>query len=61
MFVYDNPLELEKFIPYKDEVKLLLRVSFPNPETKVDLSKSSAALRSRRCRCCNWPTPRGSR
>ena len=39
MFVYDNPLELEKFLPYKDEVKLLLRVSFPNPETKVDLSK----------------------
>ncbi|MGL5481599.1 MAG: type III PLP-dependent enzyme, partial [Aeromonas veronii] len=39
VFVYDNPLELEKFIPYKDEVKLLLRVSFPNPETKVDLSK----------------------
>ena len=39
VFVYDNPLELEKFLPYKDEVKLLLRVSFPNPETKVDLSK----------------------
>ncbi|SIQ82272.1 ornithine decarboxylase [Aeromonas sp. RU39B] len=39
VFVYDNPYELDKFLPYKDEVKLLLRVSFPNPETKVDLSK----------------------
>jgi ornithine decarboxylase len=39
VFVYDNPLELEKFLPYKDEVKLLLRVSFPNPETKVDLQE----------------------
>ncbi|MDO2947024.1 type III PLP-dependent enzyme [Aeromonas simiae] len=39
VFVYDNPWELDKFLPYKDEVKLLLRVSFPNPETKVDLSK----------------------
>ncbi|KUE80270.1 ornithine decarboxylase [Aeromonas schubertii] len=39
VFVYDNPWELDKFLPYKDEVKLLLRISFPNPETKVDLSK----------------------
>ena len=61
VFVYDNPLELEKFIPYKDEVKLLLRVSFPNPETKVDLSKKFGCTPGRRCRCCSWPTPRGSR
>ncbi len=39
VFVYDNETELEKFTKYKDQVKLLLRVSFPNPETKVDLSK----------------------
>lgn len=39
VFVFDNPVELEKFVAYKDNVQLLLRISFPNPETKVDLSK----------------------
>jgi len=39
VFVFDNPIELEKFIPYQDKAQLLLRVSFPNPESKVDLSK----------------------
>lgn len=39
VFVFDNPVELDKFIPYQDKAQLLLRVSFPNPETKVDLSK----------------------
>jgi Diaminopimelate decarboxylase len=39
VFVFDNPVELDKFIPYQDKAELLLRVSFPNPETKVDLSK----------------------
>lgn len=38
-FVFDNPIELQKFVDYKDQARLLLRVSFPNPETKVDLSK----------------------
>ena len=38
-FVFDNPVELQKFVDYKDQARLLLRVSFPNPETKVDLSK----------------------
>ena len=39
VFVFDNPVELDKFIPYQDKAQLLLRDSFPNPETKVDLSK----------------------
>lgn len=39
IFVFDNISELEKFIPFADKVKLLLRVSFPNSEVKVDLSK----------------------
>lgn len=39
VFVFDNSVELDKFIPYQDKAQLLLRVSFPNPETKVDLSK----------------------
>ena len=43
-FVFDNEVELEKFIPYQKEVNLLLRVSFPNPETKVDLSKKFGTL-----------------
>ena len=38
-FVFDNPVELQKFVAYKHQARLLLRVSFPNPETKVDLSK----------------------
>ena len=43
-FVVDNAQEAKKFIPYKDEVKLLIRVSFPNPETPVDLSKKFGVL-----------------
>ena len=39
IFVFDNPVELRKFVADKDQARLLLRVSFPNPETKVDLSK----------------------
>mgnify|MGYP000232875894 CR=1 FL=1 len=38
-FVVDNPDELIKFIPYADDVKLLLRLSFRSPDAKVDLSK----------------------
>ncbi|CCQ09200.1 Ornithine decarboxylase [Pseudoalteromonas luteoviolacea B = ATCC 29581] len=38
-FVVDNICELEKFVAYKDVAKLLLRVSFRNPDTKIDLSK----------------------
>ena len=38
-FVVDNVWELEKFIDYRHRVGLLVRVSFPNPNTKIDLSR----------------------
>ncbi len=38
-FVVDNEYELEKFIRYKERVGLLLRLSFPNPNAVVNLSK----------------------
>lgn len=38
-FVVDNEFELEKFARYKERVGLLLRLSFPNPDAVVNLSK----------------------
>ena len=38
-FVVDNLAELEKFVPYRNRVGLLLRVSYRNPDAVVDLSK----------------------
>ena len=38
-FVVDNLGEIEKFIPYKNRVGLILRISFRSPDAKVDLSK----------------------
>ncbi len=38
-FVVDNPLELEKFVPHRNRVGLLLRISFRAPDALVDLSK----------------------
>lgn len=38
-FVADNPDELRKFVPYKDRVELLLRISFRSPAAVVDLSR----------------------
>lgn len=38
-FVIDSLNELEKFIPYKHEVSLFLRLSFPNADVFSDLSK----------------------
>lgn len=38
-FVVDNPDEFEKFLPYRDRVRLLLRVSFRNPQAIIDLSR----------------------
>jgi ornithine decarboxylase len=38
-FVVDNEFELEKFLRYKERVGLLLRLSFPNPNAVVNLSK----------------------
>jgi ornithine decarboxylase len=38
-FVVDNGEEMKKFYPYQNRVGLLLRVSFPNPDAIVDLSR----------------------
>lgn len=38
-FVVDNVYELPKFIPYRNVVKLLLRVSFRGKSAAIDLSK----------------------
>lgn len=38
-FVVDNVDELHKFIPYRGEVELLLRLSFRSPDAKIDLSR----------------------
>ena len=38
-FVVDNPDELAKFMIYRDRVRLLLRVSFRNPQAIIDLSR----------------------
>jgi ornithine decarboxylase len=37
-FVVDNGFELDKFLPYADRVRLLVRLSFRAPEAVVDLS-----------------------
>ncbi|MGE5371699.1 MAG: type III PLP-dependent enzyme [Solirubrobacterales bacterium] len=37
-FVFDNEWELSKFLPYKDKINLLMRLSFPNPDCMVNLS-----------------------
>ena len=39
VFVVDNINELEKFIPYRDHVEILVRLSFRNNEAYSDLSK----------------------
>ena len=38
-FVVDNSHELDKFVPYKDQVAVLLRVNFRNQDAVVDLSR----------------------
>lgn len=38
-FVVDNSHEVDKFIPYKDQVELLIRVNFRNQDAVVDLSR----------------------
>ncbi|HEX4015630.1 MAG TPA: type III PLP-dependent enzyme [Frankiaceae bacterium] len=42
-FVVDNAREIEKFIGRPDDIQLLLRLSFRNPEAKVDLSAKFGA------------------
>jgi ornithine decarboxylase len=39
VFVADNPDEVRKFEPYRDQAELLLRVSFRSPGAVVDLSR----------------------
>ncbi len=38
-FVADNRDEIDKFLPYRDRVELLLRISFRSPHAIVDLSR----------------------
>lgn len=38
-FVVDNPAEVLKFVPYKDQVELMIRVSFRSQDAIVDLSR----------------------
>ena len=42
-FVFDNEGELAKFKPYRERVKLLLRLGFRNADATVDLSKKFGA------------------
>jgi ornithine decarboxylase len=38
-FVVDNAEEIAKFVACRDRVRLLLRISFRNPDTVIDLSR----------------------
>jgi ornithine decarboxylase len=38
-FVVDNPSEMDKFVPFRDRVTLLLRIAFRSTEASFDLSK----------------------
>ena len=38
LFVVDNEFELDKFLPYRDRVRLLVRMSIQNPACLVNLS-----------------------
>lgn len=44
VFVVDNVNEIDKFTKYKEQVELLVRVSFPNPDVLADLSKKFGCL-----------------
>ena len=43
-FVFDNEYEFEKHIEFKDKIKVLLRLSFPNKEAQCDLSAKFGVL-----------------
>ncbi|MEM0515395.1 type III PLP-dependent enzyme [Pseudoalteromonas sp. YIC-827] len=45
-FVFDSENELHKFVPYRDQVELLLRLSFPNKDAAADLSKKFGVIRA---------------
>ncbi len=38
-FVADNPDELDKLLPWREQVRVLLRISFRSPHAVVDLSR----------------------
>lgn len=44
VFVVDNIVEIKKFVKYKDQAKLLLRLSFPNPDASIDLSRKFGCI-----------------
>lgn len=43
VMVADNTVELEKLLPYASQIKLLLRIAFPNPGARCDLSAKFGA------------------
>ena len=43
VMVADNQYELKKLLPYAGKLKLLLRLAFPNPEARCDLSAKFGA------------------
>ncbi len=38
-FVFDNPDEIAKFVPYRDRARLLLRLAYRSTDAMVDLSR----------------------
>lgn len=43
VMVADNQYELEKLLPFASELRLLIRIAFPNPEARCDLSAKFGA------------------
>jgi len=52
-FVVDNIYEIEKFVDYRHRVGLLIRVSFPNPNTPIDLSRKFGCREDEVCLLIN--------
>ena len=47
-FVVENPVEAQKFTSMPADIDVLVRLAFPNPGAKSDLSTKSASARARR-------------
>lgn len=47
LFVVDNVAEIDKFVPYKDQAQLMIRVNFRNQDAVVDLSRKFGCLLTR--------------
>ncbi len=43
-FVFENEYELEKLLPFKNKIKLMMRLAFPNQEAQCDLSSKFGVL-----------------